>query len=312
MLFWFVYESIERGKMGPTQLMLKTRSKIIFSDFHRHFSTEVAQMHPDKPKQSMATPRRFIIGLGNPGEEYSLTRHNVGFLVLQHFAKRFLPHICKEGFAQFRMSNQLCSMWLHSKIYFSPKNDQLPLLYDMWDCMSERRRNQTTSEGVQFPVVDLALLQPQTYMNKSGTAAKKLFDLQNLRIARTPRKSGSGDEILVVYDDLAFVFGECKMNPRGGPGSHNGLSDILRRLGNESIPRLRVGIGELHMPQSMERYVLSKFSHHQRDDLNDVLDMLCEVLRVYVFRGYEAASNVANNITLQEFRSLVKKYALKD
>lgn len=30
----------------------------------------------------------IIVGLGNPGEEYKLTRHNVGFIILDHIASK--------------------------------------------------------------------------------------------------------------------------------------------------------------------------------------------------------------------------------
>ena len=31
----------------------------------------------------------FIIGLGNPGKKYSQSRHNLGFLLFEYFAKKY-------------------------------------------------------------------------------------------------------------------------------------------------------------------------------------------------------------------------------
>ena len=31
----------------------------------------------------------FLIGLGNPGKKYSNSRHNIGFLLLENFSKKY-------------------------------------------------------------------------------------------------------------------------------------------------------------------------------------------------------------------------------
>ena len=31
----------------------------------------------------------FLIGLGNPGKKYSKSRHNIGFLLLENFSKKY-------------------------------------------------------------------------------------------------------------------------------------------------------------------------------------------------------------------------------
>lgn len=41
---------------------------------------------------------KLIVGLGNPGNEYSLTRHNVGFLVIDNFADMYGVSIDKKKF----------------------------------------------------------------------------------------------------------------------------------------------------------------------------------------------------------------------
>ena len=41
---------------------------------------------------------KLIVGLGNPGEKYNFTRHNIGFLVLDHFLKKYDSYQEKEKF----------------------------------------------------------------------------------------------------------------------------------------------------------------------------------------------------------------------
>lgn len=67
------------------------------------------------------------------------------------------------------------------------------------------------------------------------------------------------------------------------------------------IPRLRVGIGPSKgQPEALDKWVLGRFSPTERDELDTVLDATCQVIRVYLHRGVEAASQVANAVTARE------------
>jgi len=96
---------------------------------------------------------------------------------------------------------------------------------------------------------DLWLLQPTTFMNRSGQSVAALANFYKI----------APDEILIVHDDLDLSPGGIRLKQGGGNGGHNGLKDIQARLGTPDFWRLRLGIGhprELNLAQQVADFVL--------------------------------------------------------
>ncbi len=90
------------------------------------------------------------------------------------------------------------------------------------------------------------LAKPITFMNESGLAVAAFAQFYQIHPS----------EILVAHDELDFVPGEIKLKIGGGHGGHNGLRDILARLGSADFYRLRVGIGHPGQREQVASYVL--------------------------------------------------------
>ena len=94
------------------------------------------------------------------------------------------------------------------------------------------------------------LLRPQTMMNLSGASVLAARDFYKVPHER----------ILVLTDDFALPLGKLRIRPQGTAGGQKGLADILRRLGTEQIPRLRIGVGPLPPGWEAADFVLGKFT----------------------------------------------------
>jgi len=113
---------------------------------------------------------------------------------------------------------------------------------------------------------DLRLLKPGTYMNLSGRAVGALAQFYAIAPA----------EILVVHDELDLQPGEAKVKFGGGHAGHNGLRDIIARLGAAEFWRLRLGIGhprDSAIPQQeVVDYVLQPPRNDERTAIVDAID----------------------------------------
>ena len=116
---------------------------------------------------------------------------------------------------------------------------------------------------VLFAGHKLRLLIPTTFMNNSG---KSVGALANFFKIEPP-------EILIAYDELDIPVGSARFKFDGGHGGHNGLRDIIPRLGNrKDFHRLRIGIGHPGSASKVSGYVLSKAPQVDRDATNDTID----------------------------------------
>ncbi len=102
------------------------------------------------------------------------------------------------------------------------------------------------------------LLQPMTFMNRSGVSVATLARFFKIEPA----------QVLVVHDELDLMPGQAKLKFGGSAAGHNGLKDIQAMLGTQDFWRLRLGIGHPGVKAEVVNYVLKKPSAEHRDAID--------------------------------------------
>lgn len=123
----------------------------------------------------------------------------------------------------------------------------------------------------------IALLKPTTFMNRSGRAALAAGRFYKLEVS----------SLLVIADDLALPLGRLRMRASGSGGGHNGLEDIIERLGTEAWCRLRIGIGPpVGVPTV---YVLGRFDEQQEAVMRRARQRGADAVECWIEDGVELA-----------------------
>jgi PTH1 family peptidyl-tRNA hydrolase len=130
------------------------------------------------------------------------------------------------------------------------------------------------------------LLAPESFMNRSGdTVAEALAALPDVEPSR---------DLLVVFDDADLPLGRLRLRARGSSGGHNGLADVLERLGSEDVPRLRFGIGRPAEPLDTVDFVLEAFTPAEEERLRLAVPRAADAVECFVRDGVAAAMNRFN------------------
>ena len=126
------------------------------------------------------------------------------------------------------------------------------------------------------------LLEPQTYMNRSGQSVGALARFYKI----------AAEEILVVHDELDLAPGIAKIKKGGSSGGHNGLKDITAALGTQDYWRLRIGIGHprsLGLQQAVADFVLHRPRKEEQNLINDAIAKSLSAIPLLCEGKFEAA-----------------------
>lgn len=186
----------------------------------------------------------IFIGLGNPGEEYEGTRHNAGRMTVQYFAK-------KEKLGEFEEDKNLLSLVLEAQL---PKAKEKSLF-----------------------------ILPETFMNNSGRAIKRLVDRKILKIS----KSKEIKNLIVVHDDLDLPLGKFKISFGKNSAGHKGVESIMRALSTKNFVRIRIGISPKRKPDSKKilDFIIGRFKPKEKEILNGVFKKIHLAVEDSVLEG---------------------------
>jgi len=222
----------------------------------------------------------LIVGLGNPGRKFKKTRHNAGFRVIDELrsslalrSARAIDEFRKENnFPKFKSSKKFES--LTSKGSLNPVRDHKT---------KEKTQREQISNGVNRKKVILA--KPQTFMNNSGQAVKKIINNYQLTI----------DNLFVIHDDIDLPLGKIRISKARGAAGHKGVQSIINELGTKDFVRFRIGIlPKWGKPKKVEKFVLKKFTKKEEKIVKESIKKTVKIIEITLRQGIEKATQKFN------------------
>ena len=218
---------------------------------------------------------KLIVGLGNPGVKYEKTRHNMGFMAIDKFFKRFI-----EGEIDWKDNSKFKGEM--AQIEWQRQKDQ----------KSENKSKKWTPEDNLEKVV---LLRPKTYMNNSGLSVKLVADFYKIH----------PEDVWVLHDDIDLPSGTLKIRFGGASAGHRGIESIIEALKTDRFWRFRLGVGHplrkdaggknARLGRNVDTYVLKGFESGEMGKARELIKRTEKAIETALESGLESAMNRFNS-----------------
>ena len=195
----------------------------------------------------------IIVGLGNPGEKYINTWHNIGFQFIDRFQEI-------NNFPAFRFSKKFQAEISESKI----ANKKI------------------------------ILVKPQTFMNESGRAVKKIFKFK-ISIFNKFLIDQFSNNLFVIHDDIDLPLGKIRIVKNRGAAGHKGVESIIDKLKTKNFIRIRIGIStKAAESKNAERFVLQKFGEEEKKIIKEIIEKTVKEIEFILRNGLKKGMNEYN------------------
>lgn len=199
---------------------------------------------------------KLIIGLGNPGDKYQYTRHNIGFMVADKLVKELLP-VGRSEIAwreETKFSSEIC------------------IVKD-----------------------NLLIAKPQNYMNRSGNAVLSLVSYYKVKLSDLWVVHDDIDLPLGKIR-IRVGGGSAGHNGIESIIKNLGKADFVRfrlGIGRGKLNLQHTADYNLHR-REIEKYVLSPFRDNEGGELKKLLKNTVEALNIAIKKGIKTAMNRFN------------------
>ena len=164
--------------------------------------------------------------------------------------------------------------------------------FDTVDCLIEKHK--VPQGGVKFNAMygkgiiggDKAILmKPLSFMNLSGGPVRDMVNFFKI----DPEK-----ELIVISDDIDLEPGQLRIRKQGSAGGHNGLKDIIQKLGTQNFVRIKIGVGAKPQGWDLADHVLSRFPDSERKLVDEAIREAADAVEKIIAQGPDAAMNEYN------------------